>query len=148
MSPETATSLRLTRTIAADPEAVFRAWTDPERMKRWMCPEGLVVEDVESDLVVGGGYRIVMRTPEDAHHTARGKYREIQRPRRLVFTWGWEEDGASVEPGGSLVTVELEDRGGSTALVLLHERLPDAESRDGHEEGWASALNNLERLFA
>lgn len=148
MSPDTASSLRLTRTIDANPDAVFRAWTDPDRMKRWMCPEGAVVEAAESDPVVGGAYRVVMRTDDGNRHTASGEYREIERPRRLVFTWGWEEEGASVDPGGSLVTVELEDRDGGTELVLLHERLPDAESRAGHESGWTGALDNLARLFA
>lgn len=148
MTPETDTSLRLTRTIPADPEAVFRAWTDPERMKRWMCPEGAVVAEAEADLRVGGAYRIVMRTPDDAVHTATGEYREIDRPRRLVFTWGWEEESASVEPGESVVTLEFAGRDGSTDLVLLHERLPNAESRDGHESGWRSSLDKLEALFA
>lgn len=146
MSPDTATSLRLTRTFEADAEVLFRAWTDPDRMRRWMCPEGAVVEDLSADPVVGGAYRIVMRTGDGERHTAVGEYREIDRPRRLVFTWGWEEEEASLEPGGSLVTVELDERDGSTELVLTHERLPSAESRDGHQQGWESSLNNLERL--
>ncbi len=146
MSPETATSLRLTRTFEVDPEVLFRAWTDPDRMRRWMCPEGAVVEDLAADPVVGGAYRIVMRTGDGEQHTAVGEYREIDRPRRLVFTWGWEEEAASVEPGGSLVTVEFDERDGSTELVLTHERLPDAESREGHRQGWESSLTNLEKL--
>lgn len=147
MSPDTTTSLRMTRLVPADPGAVFAAWTELERMKRWMCPEGGVVAEAEADPSVGGRYRIVMRF-EDAEHVATGTYRVVEPPRRLAFTWGWEGEDASVGPGESLVTVEFHDREGATEVELVHERLPSAESRDSHEEGWTSSLTRLEALFA
>ncbi len=145
MSTKTATSLRLSRVIKADPERVFRAWTEPKELKRWSCPEGdYTVADVKADLTVGGRYRIQMKTPEGDLVAAHGVYKEIERPRKLVYTWDWE--GESI--GETLVTVEFNDLGGSTEVVLTHERFPNVEAKTGHEEGWTGCLNKLERLFA
>jgi len=145
MTTETAASLRLSRTIAASPEEVFRAWTDPAEMKQWYCPEGGTVDVAEVDLAVGGRYKVAMRMP-DGIHVAYGVYREIDPPRKLAFTWQWES-GDGPKEGETLVTIELEERDGSTELVLTHERFATAEARDGHEQGWASALNKLEARF-
>jgi len=90
MSTDIDTSLQLSKVIAADPETVFRAWTDPEQVKLWSCPEGVMIDDVQIDLTVGGQYRICMKGDEGAW-TAVGTYREIEPPRRLVYTWDWEE---------------------------------------------------------
>lgn len=143
MSTNTTTSLRLTRVINASPDAVFRAWTDPAQLARWSCPEGMTVADVQVDLRVGGRYRIRMAGPEDNVYTAVGVYREIDRPRRLVYTWDWEEESI----GETLVTVEFKARGGDTEVVLTHELFPDAEQKANHEQGWTSCLDKLERMF-
>lgn len=144
MSTKADTSLRLSRQIAAEPATVFRAWTEPEQMKRWASPEGITVADVQVDLRIGGRYRIHMTGSDGKTYTAVGVYREIERPHRLVYTWDWEQESM----GETLVTVEFEERGDSTMVVLTHELFPNAEQKDGHEEGWTSCLNRLERLFA
>ena len=145
MPTDTATSLTLTRVIRAGREEVFRAWTDPAEMKKWFCPEGGTVDQAESDLVVGGRYKVAMRMP-DGVHVATGVYREIVPPSRLAFTWRWE-GGVGMKEGETLVTLELQERGDATELVLSHEFFPTGEARDGHEQGWSSALNRLEGLF-
>ncbi len=150
MSVQAVTSLRLTRVVKADPARVFRAWTDPEQLVEWACPEGLSVEKAEVDLRVGGRYRIVMRAPDGAVHTAAGVYREIERPGRLVYTWTWEgtvDEGMRI--GETVVTVEFRGRGdGTSDVVLMHEGFPGAEARDNHEAGWTSCVNRLETLLA
>jgi len=146
MSTKTDSSVRVTRVIQANPDAVFRAWTDPNQLKRWSCPEGMTVEDARVDLRVGGKYRIRMRGSEGQVHTAAGTYREITRPQRVVYTWEWEEEDHAV--GETLVTVEFNDLGGRTEVVLTHELLPSAAAASSHEQGWQSCLNRLERLFA
>lgn len=144
MSTQTETSLRVARVIPAEPQAVFRAWTEPEQLKRWSSPDGVTVADVQVDLKVGGRYRIRMKTAEGKTHTAIGEYREIEPPHRLVYSWDWEEESI----GETLVTVEFRDQGGSTEVVLTHERFPNAEAKSGHEDGWTSCLDRLERLLA
>lgn len=146
MSTKTQNSLRVSRVIAADPDTVFRAWTEPEQLRRWSHPEGGALVDVQVDLVVGGRYRLAMRTPDGEVHTAIGVYREIERPRRLVYTWDWEEDAFRV--GETLVTVEFKDLRGSTEVVLTHERFPDADTKAHHEQGWTGLMNGLEGMFA
>jgi uncharacterized protein YndB with AHSA1/START domain len=145
MQTDTATSLMLTRVIHAGHELVFRAWTDPAEMKKWFCPEGGTVDVAESDLVVGGRYKVAMRMP-DGVHVATGVYREIAPPSRLAFTWQWE-GGEGLKEGETLVTLELHERGDDTELVLTHEGFATGDARDGHEQGWSSALNHLEILF-
>lgn len=143
--------LQVRRTIAAPRERVFRAWTDPDIVKRWFAPEGCEIPIAEVDARVGGRYRIRMSAPDANQYTVGGVFRVVDTPARLVFTWQWEsgaesagmvDDGDRVE---TVVTVELHDRGETTDVVVTHE-LPSARSREGHGQGWESCLNRLERV--
>lgn len=145
MKSEAATALEVRRIINAPPDAVFRAWTDPEKLRRWSCPEDATVADVSVDLRVGGQYRIRMKGGTGKTHTAFGVYREIERPHRLVYTWDWEEDESRM--GETVVTVTFNEQGPKTEVVLTHEMFPAPEVRDGHAQGWESLLNQLERIF-
>jgi len=87
-----------------------------------------------------------MRMP-DRISVATGVYREIDPPSRLVFTWRWEE-GEGPKEGETVVTVELAERGEDTLLELIHEGFATADARDGHDQGWSSALNRLEASLA
>ncbi|HET7692042.1 MAG TPA: SRPBCC domain-containing protein [Gemmatimonadota bacterium] len=145
MTTDTTLSLRLTRLIRADREAVFRAWTEPAAMREWFCPEGGTVEAAESDLRVGGRYRIAMRMPHGLS-VATGVYREIDPPARLVFSWRWEE-GEGPKEGETLVTVELAELEDATRIELIHEGFATADAREGHTQGWSSALDRLEGRF-
>src|SRR5262249_55048256 len=136
--------LILTRSLAAPPALVFQAWTDPIRMMKWFAPEGMSTPIAESDLRVGGRYRVLMRESDGVEHDVSGEYLEIIPNRRLVFTWAWRNSPEIV----TQVTIELEPDGKGTQLTLRHERLADVESRDSHKSGWTSALNKLEKLVA
>ena len=134
------TTLHLKRTLAASREKVFRAWTDPEALKRWWGPEGFSTPTVEIDLRVGGKYRIAMRSPHGDTYQLVGTYREVRPPEKLVYTWAWE---AEPEQGETLVTVEFLDRGDSTEVVLTHELFPSEKVRDEHSKGWTGSLDRL-----
>ena len=142
--PTTETALRITRTFRASREKVFRAWTEPEALKRWFAPDDAFDTRVLLfDSRPGGRYRIDMRK-DDASHIVAGEYREVRPPERLVFTWKWEnhpERGTE----DTIVTLEFLDHGGSTELVLTHERFPDAAIRDDHNKGWTGCLDRLAR---
>lgn len=138
-SPGPSLRLRLRRLLPAPPEEVFDAWTDPEQVRQWLCPGTGTVPEASIDARPGGRFRIIMRSEgRDYVHT--GEYRELVRPRRLVFTWISEETAGRE----SLVTVELRRRGGRTEMTLTHEALPDDASRDRHRGGWSSILDRLE----
>jgi uncharacterized protein YndB with AHSA1/START domain len=141
-------SLQLTRTIRADPETLFRAWTDPAELENWWRMEepGWAFAEASVDLRVGGQYRLGMTDPEGKVHVAVGLYREIVRPTRLVFTWDWENPADRV--GETLVTVELRQAGaGATELVLTHERFADPASVAAHERGWAQLFRLLDHFM-
>jgi len=84
-----------------------------------------------------------MTTPEGKAYVAVGEYREIQRPTRLVFTWEWEDQEMRV--GETLVTLEFNEKGGRTEVVLTHERFVDPARVARHEQGWSQMLRLLDR---
>jgi uncharacterized protein YndB with AHSA1/START domain len=121
--------------LPATPEAVFRAWTDPEHLHHWMSPVGTA--DAEIDLRVGGRFRIVMAGEgREIEHT--GEYLDISPPRRLAFTWRSPYTG----PGPSVVTIVLTPRDDGTELLLTHEHLPGDEAA-AHGQGWGRMLDRL-----
>lgn len=142
MTEATKTALRLSRIVNADPQTAFEAWTQPEQIRNWACPEGLTVLDSQVDLTVGGSYVLQMGDPEGGTHTAIGTYREIDPPRRLVYTWDWIEDEHRMDLE-TVVTVEFHSRDGGTEVVLTHEAFPNTEATDAHDEGWSSCLDKF-----
>ena len=117
--------------VKASPETIFDFFTDPEKMTRWKGTRA------ELDPRPGGIYSVDV-TPQ-AH--ARGQYVEIDPPRRVVFTWGWDGD-ESVPPGSSTVEITLEPQGEATLVKLVHSDLPEGK-RDLHREGWEHFVSRL-----
>jgi len=144
MKTATANSLQVSRTIAASPERLFRAWTDPKELEHWwrMEGDGWAFAGAEVDVRVGGRYRLGMKDPDGKTHVAVGVYREVKRPTRLAFTWDWEDPESRV--GETLVTIDFKDVGGHrTEVVLTHERFPDQARAVRHEQGWTQLLKLL-----
>ncbi|MBX7166595.1 MAG: SRPBCC domain-containing protein [Pirellulales bacterium] len=138
--------LVLHRTLRAPRERVFRAWTDPQQLSQWFAPAPDMDHPImEVDFRVGGRYRIGMQRPGAPLYIVAGEYREISPPRRLVFTWQWQNEGSLRDE--TLVTVELLDHDGGTRLVLTHELLPTEIDRTKHGEGWTGCLDRLERFL-
>jgi uncharacterized protein YndB with AHSA1/START domain len=149
--PDDAT-LILKRMLNAPPERAFQAWTTPEHVRQWMCPEpGMSVPLATMDLRVGGKYRIQMKTPDGEFFTAVGVFKEVKPPERLVYTWDYEKDGSGAEFGEvegktSLITVEFLKRGKGTEFVLTHSRFATVESRDNHAQGWGKIVEALAKF--
>jgi uncharacterized protein YndB with AHSA1/START domain len=141
-SQQSGLTLEVRRTFAAPQERVFNAWTRSEELRKWFAPGPLTTAVAESDLRVGGRYRITMRGPDGKEHTVTGVYRTIEPPKRLVYTWRWEDKPSA---GESTVTVEFNDRGRSTEVVLRHEGLPNEKEVADHEHGWNGCLEKLEK---
>ena len=118
--------------IAAPPAIVWTFWTDPERIVRWMGRTATV------DPRPGGRIRI----DYGSGHVMLGEVVELDPPKRLVLTWGWEDPAEAVQAGGSRVEVDLAADGDGTRLRLRHSGLPDGE-RDSHAEGWDYFLGRL-----
>jgi len=140
------TAIELERTFGAPPGAVFRAWTDPAIMVKWLAPRPYRCESAELDVRVGGRYRIAMHNPENGNRPlVGGVYEAVEPGKRLVFTWKWENNESWQD--GSRVTVELSAVDGGTLLRLRHERLPNDKEREGHVKGWTACLEQLGEEF-
>lgn len=139
--------LMMKRTFPASAERVFRAWTEPQQLKKWFAvADGFTTPIADVDLQVGGRYRLGMQPPGDeAVLVVGGVYREIVMSEKLVFTWRWETPDEN-EPE-TLVSVEFIQRGDFTEIVLQHEVFKDVMVRDKHAEGWVGCLDHLERLL-
>jgi uncharacterized protein YndB with AHSA1/START domain len=138
-------SLTLKRQLKAAPEKVYAAWTQPEQMIRWWGvtphPKPPIAE---TDLRVGGRYRVQFWGTDGEHHSVSGVYREVVPNRKLVFTWAWQ----STPERESQVTIDIKPANDGSLLTLIHEQFADEKARDDHGVGWNHALDNLEALFA
>jgi uncharacterized protein YndB with AHSA1/START domain len=133
--PEVATVVEREIRIAARPETVFEFFVDPAKMAQWKGRKA------ELDATPGGMYRVEINDQA----VASGEYVEVDSPRRVVFTWGWEGQEAgehAVPPGSSRVEVELTPQGDGTIVRLRHLDLP-AGSRAIHAQGWDHYLARL-----
>jgi uncharacterized protein YndB with AHSA1/START domain len=140
-------SLEIKRFINAPRARVYAAWTDPAQLKQWFGPEKVQTRNLIADARAGGKFRWDLTNSEGEKMTCLGEYRELQPGKKIVFTWQWDDD-EDWENHISVVTVELSDRDGGTELRLIHEQLPNEQSRDGHTGGWNSALDKLEKFFS
>jgi uncharacterized protein YndB with AHSA1/START domain len=140
-------ALKVSRTIRASRQRVFRAWTEPELMMRWFVEEDDEMRVCHIDLRKGGRYEFE-GTSKGRPWSVRGEYLEVKPPERLVYTWTWSIDPAKGEATGddTLVTIDFIDRGKETDVVVTHERFASAEARDMHAHGWKGCLDRLSKL--
>jgi uncharacterized protein YndB with AHSA1/START domain len=139
-------SLTLKRRINARREKVYAAWTDPQKIVHWFGPstvrEGSL--QAETDLRVGGRFRISFYGEDGEYFQVGGVYREIVPNARLVFSWAWH----TTPERESQVTVSLLPEGAGTLLTLHHEQFFDEAARDSHARGWTALLEKLEKYSA
>jgi uncharacterized protein YndB with AHSA1/START domain len=118
--------------VAASPETVFDYFTDPAKMVQWLGTEATL------DPRPGGTCRV---NPA-GHATVLGEFVEVRRPRRIVFTWGWESALYATPPQSTLVEVSLTPDGGETIVRLAHRRL-QSQAVAFHSAGWRHFLARL-----
>jgi uncharacterized protein YndB with AHSA1/START domain len=157
------------RVFDAPVESVWRAWTDPEKIKNWWGPEGFSAPSINTDLRVGGRYVFAMHGPKgsewDKDMFSAGVYLEIVPNERLVVTdYFSDEQGNRMEPADSgqdssfpgelTVTVLFEDLGDAgTKLSIVYPR-PESEAEfqamlhSGMKEGWSSSLDKLAKALS
>ena len=135
-------SLTLVRRIKAPPQAVFAAFVEPARILKWWGPDAGPTLLAETEVRVGGRFRVVFETLDGERHENGGEYLEIDPPGRLVMAWWW----ASTPDRRSRVTVSIRPISNGSELTVHHEMLFDEAARDSHLQGWNGALDKLERL--
>jgi uncharacterized protein YndB with AHSA1/START domain len=140
------TRLTLVRRIAARPSVVFDALTTPDGIACWWGPDAGPVLLAETDVRVGGRYRVRFRMLDGSEHESAGEYLEVERPQRLVMSWRWLEGGG--DPGDSRLEFHLRPTPQGAELTLTHARLHDDETCRSHEQGWSGALDKLEHYIS
>jgi uncharacterized protein YndB with AHSA1/START domain len=132
------TDISIERVLQATIDRVYDAWTRPELLTRWYCPNPELELKVDADVRVGGSYVVTM-----GPHVVRGSYTELEPPELIAFTWKWDHASAA-----SQVRVELSEVDGGTRMLLSHTGLENAEDVKNHLRGWEGDLVRLPRLLA
>jgi uncharacterized protein YndB with AHSA1/START domain len=144
------TAVRLTRTISAPPERVYRAWLDPELLRRWLAPGTMTVTRAEVDERPGGRLSIHQADATEAGIGGmESDILELEPNRRIVFTWRFVGPQRELDPAlDSRLTVTFAPVDEGTELTLVHERLDALFAAMPHltdkvEPGWALVLDKL-----
>lgn len=139
--------LTVVHRFTASAERVFDAWLDPAKARRFLfaTPTGEIVR-CEIDARVGGGFTIVdRRDGEDVEHV--GRYLEIDRPRRLAFTFSVPKYDADADPDATPVVIDIRPTGdGGCEVTLTHQVW--AEYLDRTRGGWTMILETLAAALA
>jgi uncharacterized protein YndB with AHSA1/START domain len=127
------------RVLPATPAVVYDEWLDPEALAEFICPAPVLPGRIEVEPRVGGSLSIEM-LDSDAVVTITGEYLELDRPRRLRFTWDSSYGGGF----SSVVTVTLQPWGDQqTEMTIEHAQVPPAVRMD-HSDGWGRIAAQLE----
>jgi uncharacterized protein YndB with AHSA1/START domain len=116
--------------VEAEPDEVYGYFTEAANMVRWMGEYALLDARPDGEFTVDiEGFPV------------RGRYRELERPNRVVFTWGFAGSD-DLPPGASTVEVLLSEESGGTRVEILHQGLPPTRATR-HAEGWRKYLDRL-----
>lgn len=127
-------------------EKVYQAWTDPDKMVRWLSSnERWRSPEIDVESVPGGKHNITMRHSDGDEFHIVGRYVEIVPNQRISFTWACPDGGMG--EGETLVTVEFRAVTDGTELTLTHDRLDDAKVRNETAEGWTGCLSMLDKYL-
>jgi uncharacterized protein YndB with AHSA1/START domain len=116
--------------VDAAPELVFDYFTRPEAMVRWMGDFAVL------DPVPGGQFTLDINGVP-----VRGRYLAVDRPHRLLISWG-HAGSDRLPPGASTLEVTFTPRERGTTVTVVHTGLPEPEARQ-HRLGWAHFLERL-----
>lgn len=132
--------IRVTHRYAASPERVFDAWLDPKIARRFLfaTPTGEMIV-CQIDARVGGRFDLTERRPEMGDVKHAGEYLEIDRPRRLVFTFGVPQ----FDPAMTRVEIDIVPAGTGCDLTLTHSDVGEDWAK-GTTDGWTKILASLE----
>jgi uncharacterized protein YndB with AHSA1/START domain len=132
--------LCITRTFAAPVSLVYRLWAERGHMLRWWGPKEFTCTSLEMDFRPGGTWRACIESAQYGQSWMGGRYVEIEKERRLVFTFAWE-DGRDQPGVDTLVTVTFAEQGARTLQTFRQAPFVHREARDSHVGGWNSAFD-------
>ena len=132
-------SLVVRRTIAANPEILFDAWTKPNLLMKWWGPKNVSCIAAEINLSIGGAFSINNQLEDGDVLTIYGVFHHIQRPNKLVYSWNTDKSPNAKEK----VTVWFKAKNNGTEVIVSHEKISSAALQQSHTLGWQGCLQGL-----
>jgi uncharacterized protein YndB with AHSA1/START domain len=154
----------ITRVFDAPRDRIWRAWTEPERLKHWWGPKGFACTHCTVDLRPGGLMHYCLRAPDGQEMWGRFIYREVVKPQKLVFVVAFSDPKGRITshpmspdwPQQILSTVEFAVQGQKT-LVTVHwtpieatdlERKTFEDGAPSMQQGWTGTFEQLESYLS
>jgi uncharacterized protein YndB with AHSA1/START domain len=135
--------LHLERVLDVPQGRVYASFVDADQVRRWWGPAGFTVPRLEFDPTEGTDYRIAMQPPDGDVFHIRGTFREVEPPRRLAFTFIYEEPDPDDQE--TLVTLTFDSTDPGTRVILDQGPFKTAARLELHREGWTDTFERLER---
>lgn len=137
-------TVRLHRVLRSTPERLYRAFTDPDAMAKWLPPDGFTGRVHEMDVRVGGRYRMAFTNfSTGSSHAFGGTYLELKPGERIRYTDRFDDPNLS---GEMVTTVSLVQVSCGTELTVVQEGIPDVIPTEVCYLGWQESLTLLARL--
>jgi uncharacterized protein YndB with AHSA1/START domain len=157
---ETTTSqeLEITRVFNAPRDIVWKAWTDPNRIRQWWGPRGYTAPECSMNFRVGGNIHLCMRSPEGRDFWSTGTYREIVVPERIVVTDSFADDKGNIVPASHYgftdplplemqIILTFTAQRGATLFNLQHVGMPPGMMQELAEQGWNESFDKLDSIL-
>lgn len=154
----------ITRVFDAPRDLVWKAFTEPKRLKEWWGPKGVTIIESKMDLRPGGSYHYAMRTSDGNTMWGKFVYREITPPSRMVFVNSFSDEAGGVTrhpmapnwPLEMLSTFLFEEESGKTRFTVRwsplnateEERATFAAGHASMQQGWGGTLDKLAAYLA
>jgi len=136
--------LELQFVVDSPQERVFTALTEPSEVATWWGPLGYTMAEIDLDLRVRGRYRFTMQPPGGNPFHLAGEFLEIEPPRRLVYTFAYEEPDP--DDRRTVVALSLEEAGHATSVSLSQSGFATEARLELHRSGWTDSLEKLRAL--
>ena len=140
MSNSENAQVQVSRSFPVSKERLYKAWTEPEELKKWWKPMGKTLKAVENDIREGGQVRYSF---EDGLEIS-GEYKQVDAGSKLVYSWIWQIPQATLHNGDYLLTVAFNEEGEQSSLSVTQENFAQEHAIKPHEEGWQEALDALQ----
>lgn len=144
MTTTSSRSIHISWKFSRPPVKVWQAWTDPAIAKLWFGsdPNGKVL-DAKLDVQVNGSFSVTFANSDGKEFTAQGIYKEVNEPKRLVFTWGWANQPDVAE----LISLQFTPNEHGTLMRFEQSNIDPQTTLHNYEEGWRSTFQKLEKAL-
>lgn len=140
--------LLIERTFEAPVALVFRVWSDRDHMLGWLGPRDFTCTHLDYDFRVGGKWRACIVAAAYGESWMGGEFKEIEKNKRIVYTFKWDGEGDEEYGIETLITVTFAEEGGKTVQSFHQTPFSSVESRDSHVEGWNESFDREEEYLA